>query len=139
MDFIFGSKSMDYHLDGSPKHTRLVLVDELGSQIVCHLPADSITKSNDELVQEGADDIYNRFFPMRAENEKFNTIGERIAKFDGMIEEATKTIEKMKEQLGLSSASRSAFLRVVMSLYQKGMLSDEELAEMGLFDDNDVE
>ncbi|WP_099778553.1 DUF1366 domain-containing protein [Streptococcus suis] len=139
MDFIFGSKSMDYHLDGSPKHTRLVLTDELGSQIVCFLPADSITKSNDELVQEGADDIYNRFFPMRAENEKFNTIGERIAKFDGMIEEATKTIEKMKEQLGLSSASRSVFLRVVMSLYQKGMLSDEELAEMGLFDDNDVE
>ncbi|HFI0694770.1 TPA: DUF1366 domain-containing protein [Streptococcus suis] len=74
MDFIFGSKSMDYHLDGSPKHTRLVLVDELGSQIVCHLPADSITKSNDELVQEGAEDIYNRFFPKRAENERFTSI-----------------------------------------------------------------
>lgn len=74
MDFIFGSKSMDYHLDGSPKHTRLVLMDELGSQIVCHLPADSINKSNDELVQEGADDIYNRFFPKRAENERFTSI-----------------------------------------------------------------
>ncbi|MDW8759481.1 DUF1366 domain-containing protein [Streptococcus suis] len=74
MDFIFGSKSMDYHLDGSPKHTRLVLTDELGSQIVCFLPADSISKTNDELVQEGADDIYNRFFPKRAENERFTSI-----------------------------------------------------------------
>lgn len=74
MDFIFGSKSMDYHLDGSPKHTRLVLTDELGSQIICHLPADSINKSNDELVQEGANDVYNRFFPKRAENERFTSI-----------------------------------------------------------------
>ncbi|MGQ7407714.1 DUF1366 domain-containing protein [Streptococcus suis] len=74
MDFIYASKSLDYHLDGSPKHTRLVLTDEQGSQIVCHLPADSITKSNDELVQEGADDIYNRFFPKRAENERFTSI-----------------------------------------------------------------
>ncbi|HFI0404260.1 TPA: DUF1366 domain-containing protein [Streptococcus suis] len=74
MDFIFGSKSMDYHLDGSPKYTRLVLMDELGSQIICHLPADSINKSNDELVKDGADDIYNRFFPKRAENERFTSI-----------------------------------------------------------------
>lgn len=74
MDFIYASKSLDYHLDGSPKHTRLVLTDELGSQIICLLPSDSINKTNEELVKEGSDWIYNNFFPKRAENERFTSI-----------------------------------------------------------------
>ncbi|HEM3183055.1 DUF1366 domain-containing protein [Streptococcus suis] len=74
MDFLFLQKSLEYHSDGSPKQTKLILTDEVGSQFICHLPADSINKSNDELVQEGADDIYNRFFPKRAENERFTSI-----------------------------------------------------------------
>ncbi|MFI3068655.1 DUF1366 domain-containing protein [Streptococcus suis] len=101
MDFIFGSKSMDYHLDGSPKHTRLVLTDELGSQIVCFLPADSISKTNDELVQEGADDIYNRFFPKRAENEKFGIVDKKIAELDLATIEMKKLTHENREMLRL--------------------------------------
>ncbi|HFI0088278.1 TPA: DUF1366 domain-containing protein [Streptococcus suis] len=99
MDFIFGSKSMDYHLDGSPKHTRLVLVDELGSQIICHLPADSINKTNDELVQAGADDVYKRFFPKRAENERFGVLDKKIAELDETALEVKKLTQENREML----------------------------------------
>ncbi|HFI0256454.1 TPA: DUF1366 domain-containing protein [Streptococcus suis] len=95
--------------------------------------------TDEDIIAFALEELYNTLFPNRAENEKFNTIGERIAKFDAMIDEATKTIGKMEEQVSLSVASRSAFLKVVMALYQKGLLSDEELVETGLFDDEDVE
>ncbi|HFU4173948.1 TPA: DUF1366 domain-containing protein [Streptococcus suis] len=74
MDFIFLQKSLEYHSDGSPKQVKLILTDEFGSQFICYLPHGMIDKSNDELVKAGADDIYNRFFPKRAENERFTSI-----------------------------------------------------------------
>ena len=74
MDFIFLQKSLEYHSDGSQKQTKLILTDEVGSQFICYLPHGMIDKSNDELVKVGADDIYNRFFPKRAENERFTSI-----------------------------------------------------------------
>lgn len=74
MDFIFLQKSLEYHSDGSPKQVKLVLTDEFGSQFICYLPHEMIDKSNDELVKVGADDIYNRFYPKRAENERFTSI-----------------------------------------------------------------
>ncbi|HFU4358647.1 TPA: DUF1366 domain-containing protein [Streptococcus suis] len=74
MDFIFLQKSLEYHSDGSPKQVKLILTDEFGSQFICYLPHGMIDNSNDELVKAGADDIYNRFFPKRAENERFTSI-----------------------------------------------------------------
>lgn len=74
MDFIFLQKSLEYHSDGSPKQVKLVLTDEFGSQFICYLTHEMIDKSNDELVKVGADDIYNRFYPKRAENERFTSI-----------------------------------------------------------------
>ena len=43
------------------------------------------------------------------------------------------------EQVRLSTASRSAFLQTVTTLYGKGLLTDEDLLQTGLFDDEDVE
>lgn len=128
MDFIFGSKSMDYHLDGSPKHTRLVLVDELGSQIVCHLPADSITKSNDELVQAGADDVYKRFFPKRAENEKFGIVDKKIAELD----EATLEMKKLTHE-------NREMLRMVTTIINSIIMPPEEEEEEVLTDEQPTE
>ncbi|HFI0666368.1 TPA: DUF1366 domain-containing protein [Streptococcus suis] len=128
MDFIFGSKSMDYHLDGSPKHTRLVLVDELGSQIVCHLPADSITKSNDELVQAGADDVYKRFFPKRVENEKFGIVDKKIAELDEATLEMKKLTHENREMLRMVTTIVNSII-MPPEEEEEGVLTDEQPTE----------
>ena len=69
--------------------------------------------------------IYQDNFPNRAEDEKFNAIGERLA--------------NVKEQVTMSASSRTAFLQIVMTLYGKGLLEDEDLLQTGLFDDEVVE
>ncbi|HFI0723679.1 TPA: DUF1366 domain-containing protein [Streptococcus suis] len=129
MDFIFGSKSMDYHLDGSPKHTRLVLVDELGSQIVCHLPADSITKSNDELVQEGADDVYKRFFPKRAENERFGVLDKKIAELDETALEVKKLTQGNREMLKMVTTIVNSIVMPPEEDEEEEVLTDEQPTE----------
>ncbi|HFI0083545.1 TPA: DUF1366 domain-containing protein [Streptococcus suis] len=129
MDFIFGSKSMDYHLDGSPKHTRLVLVDELGSQIVCHLPADSITKSNDELVQAGADDVYKRFFPKRAENEKFGIVDKKIAELDEATLEMKKLTQENREMLKMVTTIVNSIVMPPEEDEEEEVLTDEQPTE----------
>lgn len=74
MDFIFLQKSLEYHSDGSPKQIKLILTDDFGSHFICYLPHEMIDKSTYELVKAGAEDIYSRFFPKRAENERFTSI-----------------------------------------------------------------
>ncbi|HFI0600718.1 TPA: DUF1366 domain-containing protein [Streptococcus suis] len=125
MDFIFGSKSMDYHLDGSPKHTRLVLVDELGSQIICHLPADAINMTNDELVQEGADDIYNRFFPKRAENERFTSIEDWLRSAET---ERNERFTKLEADMQTKIDDAVAELTLMFTGFA-GQFDEEEFAE----------
>ena len=139
MKFEYGSKSQEYDASGTAFATKVMLVNSDGASVPIFLPPDKINLSNTELLELALEVIYQENFPMRAENEKFNVLGERIARFDQMIEDATGTIVKMEEQVALSAASRSAFLQVVMVLYGKGLLSDEDLLQTGLFDDEAVE
>ena len=39
----------------------------------------------------------------------------------------------------MSASSRTAFLQIVMTLYRKELLEDEDLLQTGLFDDEVVE
>lgn len=41
--------------------------------------------------------IYQENFPQRAENEKFNEIGAKIAKYDELIEKSQKAIEDLEQ------------------------------------------
>ena len=138
MKLEFISKSLDY-LNSDPYRTKVVLGNSEGAFYPVYFDKDAISKSDAELLELATEKIYQDNFPGRAENEKFNAIGERIARFDKMIEEATQTLGKMDEQARLSIASRSAFLKVVMTLYGKGLLEDEDLLQTGLFDDEVVE
>ena len=67
--------------------------------------------------------------------EKFNEIGKRLAKVDDITEEAKKNLEKVSEQVKLSASSRLAFLKIIPLLYEKGILTDEELFKTGIFDE----
>ena len=131
MKLEFISKSLDY-LNNDPYRTKVVLGNSEGAFYPVYFDKDAISKSDAELLELATEKIYQDNFPNRAETEKFNVI-------DKMIEEATQTLGKMNEQVQLSVSSRSAFLNVVMTLYGKGLLTDEDLLQTGLFDDEVVE
>ena len=131
MKLEFISKSLDY-LNNDPYRTKVVLGNSEGAFYPVYFDKDAISKSDAELLDLATEKIYQDNFPNRAENEKFNVIG-------NMIEETTQTIGKMDEQAQLSNASRSAFLNVVMTFYGKGLLTDEDLLQTGLFDDETLE
>ncbi|HEM4982580.1 TPA: DUF1366 domain-containing protein [Streptococcus suis] len=139
MKFEYGSKSQEYDASGTASATKVMLVNSDGASVPIFLPPDKIDLSNTELLELALEVIYQDNFPNRAEDEKFNAIGERLAKIDDITEEATKNLEKVKAQVTLSASSRVAFLQVVTTLYGKGLLTDEDLLQTGLFDDEVVE
>ena len=138
MKLEFISKSLDY-LNSDPYRTKVVLGNSEGAFYPVYFDKDAISKSDAELLELATEKIYQDNFPGRAENEKFNAIGERLAKIDDITEEATKNLEKVKEQVTMSASSRTAFLQIVMTLYGKELLEDEDLMQTGLFDDEVVE
>ncbi|MBY4976223.1 DUF1366 domain-containing protein [Streptococcus suis] len=134
----FGNKSLEYAQGEHPK-TRVLLINDEGAMYPIYFDKEAIDKSDAELFELALEKIYQDNFPNRAEDEKFNAIGKRLAKVDDIAEEATKNLEKVKEQVTVSASSRAAFLQVVMTLYGKGLLTDEDLLQTGLFDDEVVE
>ena len=134
----FGNKSLEYTQGEHPK-TRVLLINDEGAMYPIYFDKEAIDKSDAELFELALEKIYQDNFPNRAEDEKFNEIGKRLAKVDDIAEEATKNLEKVKDQVTMSASSRSAFLQIVMTLYGKGLLTDEDLLQTGLFDDEVVE
>ncbi|HFI0385410.1 TPA: DUF1366 domain-containing protein [Streptococcus suis] len=134
----FGNKSLEYTQGEHPK-TRVLLINDEGAMYPIYFDKEAIDKSDAELFELALEKMYQENFPNRAEDEKFNAIGKRLAKVDDIAEEATKNLEKVKEQVTMSASSRAAFLQVVMTLYGKGLLTDEDLLQTGLFDDEVVE
>ena len=124
MKLEFISKSLDY-LNSDPYRTKVVLGNSEGAFYPVYFDKDAISKSDAELLELATEKIYQDNFPNRAEDEKFNAIGERLA--------------NVKEQVTMSASSRTAFLQIVMTLYGKGFLEDEDLLQTGLFDDEVVE
>ena len=124
MKLEFISKSLDY-LNNDPYRTKVVLGNSEGAFYPVYFDKDAISKSDAELLELATEKIYQDNFPSRAEDEKFNAIGERLA--------------NVNEQVTMSASSRTAFLQIVMTLYGKGLLEDEDLLQTGLFDDEVVE
>lgn len=133
MKFEYGSKSQEYDASGSASTTKVTLVNSDGASVPVFLPPDKIDLSNTELLELALEVIYQENFPMRAENEKFNTLGEKIAEYDKLIKKATLTIDKMETQMTKqqeqSSMAQVTLMSVIFKLYEKGLLTDEDLAE----------
>ena len=143
----FGEKSIDY-LNGQPYRTRVVLKNDDGAYYPVFFDVESVNLPDIELFQKALDVVYQKNSSGRAETEQFNLIGEKIAKYDELIEKSQKaikelegvtekaipTIAKMEEQLALADSSRTGFTSLVLLLYGKGTLTDEDLIETGLFE-----
>lgn len=138
MKLKFLSKNLEY-IGAEPIEVQVILGNDDGAYYPIKFPKDYLDKTEAELYLLAIEKMYQMNFPNRAEDEKFNEIGKRLAKIDDITEEATKNLEKIKEQVTMSASSRTAFLQIVMTLYGKGFLGDEDLLQTGLFDDEVVE
>ncbi|HEM5432367.1 TPA: DUF1366 domain-containing protein, partial [Streptococcus suis] len=112
MKFKFLTKSTEW-LGSSPHRTIVVVGNEEGATIPYSFNKEAINLSDSELFDMAMEKMYQENFPNRAEDEKFNEIGKRLAKIDGITEEATTNLEKVKEQVTMSASSRAAFLQIV--------------------------
>ena len=96
MKFEYGSKSQEYDASGSASATKVTLVNSDGASVPIFLPPDVVDRSNSELLELALEVIYQENFPMRAENEKFNTLGEKIAEYDDLIKNSQTAIKALE-------------------------------------------
>ncbi|MDG3132261.1 DUF1366 domain-containing protein [Streptococcus suis] len=96
MKLEFISKSLDY-LNNDPYRTKVILGNTEGVFYPIYFDKEAINKSDVELLELALETIYQENFPNRAENEKFNEIGEKIAKYDDLIEKSHKAIAELEK------------------------------------------
>lgn len=117
----WGDKSLDY-LNGEPFRTRVVLKNEDGAYYPVFFDVDAINKPDSELLQMALDVNYQKNSSGRAENEKFNLLGTKIAEVDDAIGAS-------KAQ---ASTSQKTLMDIVFLFYSKGLLTDEDMASFTL-------
>lgn len=110
MKFEYESKSKEYDASGAAYATKVVLKNRDGAYVPVFLPAEKINLSNTELLELALEVIYQENFPQRAENEKFNEIGEKIAKYDEMIEKMQKAIDDSEKMTKLATATLNGLI-----------------------------
>ena len=138
MKFEYESKSKEYDASGAAYSTKVVLKNRDGAYVPVFLPVDKIDLSNTELLNEALEVIYQENFPQRAENEKFNELDKKIKEYEALSRKATETIAKMEEQMTKqqekSKMAQVTLMNVITEFYAKGMLEDEDLAELSNVD-----
>lgn len=126
MKLSFNSKSQEIGLDGSVAGTRVILSNNDGGFLPVMLPADKIELSNTELEQLALEVVYQENFPQRAENEKFNEIGEKIAKYDEMIGKMQAAIDDSEKMTKLATATLNGLIN---QMYVDEETADETVKE----------
>ncbi|AZF90773.1 hypothetical protein PP215_gp18 [Streptococcus phage CHPC919] len=126
MKFEYESKSKEYDASGAAYATKVVLKNRDGAYVPVFLPVEKIDLSNTELLKEALEVIYQENFPQRAENEKFNELDEKIKEYEALSKKTTETIAKMEEA---SSTAQVTLMDIVDKLYEKKVLTDDELTD----------
>ena len=125
MRFEYESKSKEYDASGAASATKVILKNRDGAYVPVFLPVEKIDLSNTELLNEALEVIYQENFPQRAENEKFNELDKKIKEHEALSKKATETIAKMEEA---SSTAQVTLMDIIDKLYDKKVLTDEDLA-----------
>ena len=105
MKFEYESKSKEYDASGAAYATKVVLKNREGAYVPVFLPVEKIDLSNTDLLKEALEVIYQENFPQRAENEKFNELDKKIAKYDEMIEKMQEAIDDSEKMTKLATAT----------------------------------
>lgn len=126
MKLKFNSKSQEFEQDGTVKGTKVTLTNDEGAFYPVMLPTDKISLSNSELENLALEVVYQENFPQRAENEKFNEIGEEIAKYNKMIEKMQKAIDDSEKMTKLATATLNGLIN---QMYVDEKTADETVKE----------
>ncbi len=126
MKLKFGSKSQEFAVDGTVTGTKVTLINDDGAFYPVMLPADKIGLSNAELEELAMEVVYQENFPQRAENDKFNEIGEKIAKYDEMIDKMQKAIDDSEKMTKLATATLNGLIN---QMYVDEETADETVKE----------
>ena len=108
MKLEYHGKSLNYNLDGSLKGTIVTLGHMDGGHLPVVLAGDKTALSNQELFELAMEEHYQENFPNRAENEKFNLLGEKIAKYDDLIEKSQTAIKDLE---GATAEAKEATIK----------------------------
>lgn len=136
MKFEYASKSQEYDASGAASATKVVLKNTDGAIVPVFLPVEKIDLSNTELLNAALEVIYQENFPQRAETEKFNELDDKIKEYDVLNKKAAETIAKMEAQMTKqqeqSKTAQLTLINVISKLYEKEVLTDEDLAETSI-------
>lgn len=105
MKLEFHGKSLNYNLDGSLKGTIVTLGHMDGGHLPVLLAGDQTALSNQELFELAMEKHYQENFTNRAENEKFVILGEKIAKYDELIEKSQNAIKDLEKATAEAKAA----------------------------------
>ena len=114
----FGEKSLDY-LNGEVHRLRVVLKNDDGAYYPVFFEPDKINLSDAELYQMALEVNYQKNSSGRAEDERFNIIGEKIAEIDQAVERAKAQRAQMEEMMKTTTT-------VVNELIESLMGGDED-------------
>lgn len=133
MKFEYASKSQEYDASGAASATKVVLKNTDGAIVPVFLPVEKIDLSNTELLNAALEVIYQENFPQRAETERFNKLDDKIKEYNVLNEKAAETIAKMEAQMTKqqeqSRTAQLTLINIIQKLYEKEVLTDEDLAE----------
>ena len=138
MKFEYESKSKEYDASGAASATKVVLRNRDGAYVPVFLPVEKIDLSNTELLNAALEVIYQENFPQRAETEKFKEFDDKIKAYNDLNSKAAETIAKMEAQMTKqqeqSKTAQVTLMNIINKFYEKGMLKDEDLAELSIVD-----
>ena len=141
MKFEYASKSQEYDASGAASVTKVVLKNTDGAIVPVFLPVEKIDLSNTELLNAALEVIYQENFPQRAETEKFNELDDKIKEYNVLNKKAAETIAKMEAQMTKqqeqSKTAQLTLINVISKLYEKEVLTDEDLAETSIVETKD--
>nr|DAO47997.1 MAG TPA: Protein of unknown function (DUF1366) [Caudoviricetes sp.] len=141
MKFEYASKSQEYDASGAASATKVILKNTDGAIVPVFLPVEKIDLSNTELLNAALEVIYQENFPQRAETEKFNELDEKIKEYNVLNKKAAETIAKMEAQMTKqqeqSKTAQLTLINVISKLYEKEVLTDEDLAETSIGETKD--
>lgn len=141
MKFEYASKSQEYDASGAASATKVVLKNTDGAVVPVFLPVEKIDLSNTELLNAALEVIYQENFPQRAETERFNKLDDKIKEYNVLNEKAAETIAKteaqMTKQQEQSKTAQLTLINVISKLYEKEVLTDEDLAETSIVETKD--
>lgn len=141
MKFEYASKSQEYDASGAASATKVVLKNTDGAVVPVFLPVEKIDLSNTELLNAALEVIYQENFPQRAETERFNKLDDKIKEYNVLNEKAAETIAKMEAQMTKqqeqSKTAQLTLINVISKLYEKEVLTDEDLAVTSIVETKD--